>query len=259
VFHGHDAGGYRRGVVVEVGNARFWVEQDGDGPAILFLHFGLGDWRVFEPQLRALAGSFRCVAYDRRGHGRTESPEEPYADVDDAVGLLDALGIERAALVGLSGGGSIALSIAASHPDRVWALVHIAAPVAGIPWGLSPEHEAAYEAADTPEAEEAVDYAVWAPLGVEDHFRELRSQVREGGADRAPRPPVALEEVEAPTLVITARLDPPDLQASGREAARRIPTAQLVEVDSDHYLTLREPERVTKLIRDFLAPLAPQQ
>jgi pimeloyl-ACP methyl ester carboxylesterase len=177
--------------------------------------------------------------------------------VEDAIGLLDALGIDRAALVGLSGGGSLALGVAAADPDRVWALVHIAAPVPGMPWGLSAEHEAAYDAAATPEAEEAVDFMVWAPLGVEDHFRDLRAQVHEG-PEPARRSPIVLEDVRVPTLAITAKHDPPQLQDAGRTVATRVPGAQLVEVESDHYLTLREPERVTQLIRDFLAPLRPR-
>src|SRR3954452_24946723 len=74
-------GGYRRPMYVEVNNARFWVEEAGDGPAVVFLHFGLGDSRVFAPELRALADEFRCVAYDRRFFGRTEAPAEPYSDV----------------------------------------------------------------------------------------------------------------------------------------------------------------------------------
>lgn len=243
-------------MVVEANHARFWVEQRGDGPPIVFLHFGLGDWRVFEPQVRALADTFRCVAYDRRFVGRTEAPNEPYDDVADVIGVLDALAIERVALVRLSGGGSLALSVAAAYPGRAWALVHIAAPVPGLPWGLSDDQEAAYEAAGTPEAEMAVDFEVWAPLGVEDIFRDLRLQVRDGG-EPARRPPVILEDVQVPTLAITAKHDPPRLQESGREAARRIPSAQLVEFDSDHCLTLRQPDRVTQLIRDFLTPLAP--
>ena len=243
-------------MVVEANTARFWVEQRGDGPPVIFFHFGLGDWRVFEPQLLALADAFRCVAYDRRFVGRTEAPDEPYDDVADAIGVLDALAIERAALVGLSGGGSIALSVAAAHPERAWALVHIAAPVPGIPWGLSEDQEAAYEAAGTPEAEMAVDFQVWAPLGVDDLIRDLRLQVREG-PEPARRAAVSLEHVQVPTLAITAQHDPPRLQESGREAARRIPGARLVELDSDHYLTLRQPDRVTQIIRDFLEPLAP--
>jgi pimeloyl-ACP methyl ester carboxylesterase len=236
---------------VEANNARFWVEEAGAGPAVLFLHFGLGDSRVFEPELRALADEFRCVSHDRRFFGRTEAPTEPYSEVDDTIALMQALDIDRAALVGLSGGGKLALDVAAAHPERVWAVAHIAAPVSGIAW--AEELEAVYAGADTPEQELEVDLKVWAPLGAEDFFRELLLQARGSDAEAAKPPPVDLESLRVPTLVITAEHDPPSLQRSGREAARRIPGARLVEVDSDHYLTLREPELVTRLLREFLA------
>jgi 3-oxoadipate enol-lactonase len=236
---------------VEVNNARFWVEDVGDGPALLFLHFGLGDHRVFDPELHALADEFRCVAYDRRFFGRTEAPEEPYSEVQDAIALLDALGVERAALVGLSGGGKLALDIAFAHPQRVWAVAHIAAPVSGIPWG--DELEAAYAGADTPEQEMEADLKVWAPLGAEELFRELLLQARPSDAEAAKPPAVELEALRTPTIVLTAKHDPPSLQNCGHEAARRIPGARHVEIDSDHYLTLREPELVTRVLREFFA------
>jgi 3-oxoadipate enol-lactonase len=236
---------------VEANNARFWVEEAGDGPAVVFLHFGLGDSRVFEPELRALADEFRCVAYDRRFFGRTEAPAEPYSDVDDAIAVLDALDIDRAALAGLSGGGKLALDIAAAHPERVWAVAHIAAPVSGIPWG--DELEAAYAGADTPEKEMEADLKVWAPLGAEELYRELLLQARRSDVEAVKPPPVEPETLRVPTLVVTAEHDPPSLQNCGREAARRIAGARHVEVDSDHYLTLREPELVTKLLREFFA------
>jgi len=236
---------------VEVNNARFWVDEAGDGPTVVFLHFGLGDSRVFEPELRALADEFRCVAYDRRFFGRTEAPAEPYSDVDDAIAILDALDVERAALVGLSGGGKLALDIAAANPERVWAVAHIAAPVSGIPWGN--ELEAAYADADTPEREMEADLKLWAPLGAEELYRELLLQARASDVEAVKPPPVALQALRVPTLVLTAKHDPPSLQNCGREAARRIPGARHVEIDSDHYLTLREPELVTRLLRDFFA------
>ena len=244
---------------VEANNARFWVEQAGEGQPVVFLHFGLGGWRVFEPELRALADRFRCVAYDRRFVGRTEAPAEPYSDVEDVIALLDALGIEQAALVGLSGGGKLALDVAFAHPERVLALVHIAAPVTGVPW--AEELEELYAGADTPEQEMAVDFQVWAPLGVDDLIRELRQEVHADPEEAvsAKSPPVELEEVRVPTLVIVAKHDPASLQNAGREAARRIPGARLLEVDSDHYVTLREPELLAGVLSDFLASAAPQE
>ena len=238
---------------VEANNARFWVEEAGEGEPVVFLHFGLGGRRIFEPELRALADEFRCVAFDRRFVGRTEAPAEPYSEVEDVLGLLDALGIEQAALVGLSGGGKLALDVAFAHPARVRALVHIAAPVTGVPW--AEDLEEVYAGAETPEQRLAVDFEVWAPLGADDLIRELRAEVHDEPEEAvsAANPPVDLEAVPVPTLVIVAKRDPASLQSSGREAARRIPGARLVEVDSDHYLTLREPELISRLLREFLA------
>ena len=65
-----------------------------------------------------------------------------------------------------------------------------------------------------------------------------------------------LDELSVPTLVVLATHDPPELRKVGTHAARRIPGAQLVDVDSDHYLTLREPELVTPLLEDFLVAAA---
>jgi 3-oxoadipate enol-lactonase len=243
-------------VYVEVNNARLWVEDDGDGPAILFLHGGLGDSRLWEPVAARLADAFRCIRYDLRFYGRSEGPPEEWSSLDDAVGVLEALGVERSAVVGLSLGGGLALDLALAHPERVSALVHVAGGVTGMPMSLSPEQEAAYDAVDTPEAEMDVDFQIWAPLGVDDTLRELwhgtleaRGGLPEGAAPR-PRPDADLAQLSVPTLVISARHDPPSLQ----EIARRIPATTFVEIDSDHYLTLREADEVARLIREFLSP-----
>ncbi len=243
---------------VEVDNARVWVEDEGDGPPILFLHGGLGDRRLFDPQRRALAGEFRCIAYDRRLWGRSETPSTPSSFVDEAVGVLDALGVEQAALVGLSLGGGLALDVAAAHPDRVTKVVHVAGGASGMPVDpYTPEQSEIFESGTLAE-KMAADFAVWAPLGSEPLFEELwlaTPDARElpDDLELRPAPPLVPEQVARPTLVVVALHDPPAQQAVGRELARRLPDARLVEVDSDHYLTLREPELVTGLIREFLA------
>ena len=75
-----------------------------------------------------------------------------------------------------------------------------------------------------------------------------------------PRPAThtRLAEIEAPTLVVVATHDPPGLKAADRRVASEVPGARLVEVDSDHYLTLREPEQVSELLREFLLSASPQ-
>ena len=253
---------------VDVNGARLWVEQQGDGPAVLFVHGGLGDSRLWEPQARALASRFRCIRYDLRFWGRSESPGVEFSSVDDAIGVLDALDVDRAAIVGLSLGGGLALDVALARPDRVWALVHVAAGVTGLPVEpYSAEQVAAYEAAEGRgdlDTMMEIDFAVWAPLGADAHLRELWRATPDArgvpdGATPGPRTPAhdRLEQVAVPTLVIVPTHDPPAQRKVGAAVARRVPGAQLVEIDSDHYLTLREPDSVTAAIESFLTASSP--
>jgi 3-oxoadipate enol-lactonase len=245
---------------VDVNGARLWVEQEGDGPAVLFVHGGLGDSRLWAPQAHALAACFRTIRYDLRLWGRSESPGMTFSAVDDLIGVLDAVGVERAALVGLSLGGGLALDAALAHPNRVWAVAHIAGGVTGMPVNpYTPEQEAAFEAAlergDLETAME-IDLAVWAPLGADDELRELWRFTPDArgvpdGMDLLRPDPIhdRLGELAVPTL---ATHDPPEFRAAGAHVARQAPGARLVEVDSDHYLTLREPELLTRLLEEFL-------
>jgi 3-oxoadipate enol-lactonase len=228
-------------VYVDVNNARLWVEDDGEGPAILFLHGGLGDARLWEPVAGRLRDSFRCIRFDVRFFGRSEGPDEEWSAVDDSIGVLDALGVPRAAAVGLSMGGGIALRVAQEHPDRVTAVVHVAGAVG--PFELE-----GYDPGETRESEMRADFAVWAPLGVEEGYEEMWFATPE---DTPPQRRAALdvETIAAPIYVVTARHDP----AVFRAMAEELPAVRRVDVDSDHYLTLREPDAVAGLIREFLA------
>ncbi|MSU92260.1 3-oxoadipate enol-lactonase [Rhodobacteraceae bacterium 2CG4] len=102
--------------------------EDGapDGPPVLLLHaLGL-DHRVWDPLLPHLPPDLRLIRCDLRGHGRSTVPPAPYgmqALVHDAAGLLDALGVSDAVVVGLSLGGLVAQGLAAERPDLVAALV----------------------------------------------------------------------------------------------------------------------------------------
>ena len=250
---------------VAVNGARLWVEDAGQGPAVLFVHGGLGDSRLWEPQARSLASRFRTIRYDMRFFGRSESAGVEYSPVDDLFAVLDTLGVKRAALVGLSLGGGLALDATLAHPDRVWALAHVAAGVTGMPVNpYSAEQVAAYEAAEKRGDQAAmmdVDFAVWAPLGATDAFRELWRATPDanGVPDRTkarPRVPAVLDAVRVPTLVIVPSHDPVAQREVGAAVARQIPGARFIEVESDHYVTLREPGLVTKLLEEFLAKAA---
>lgn len=114
-----------------------YYDDHGDphAPAVVLLHHGLGSTYSWKEQVGALArAGWRVVAYDRWGYGQSSGRPaldlpEFTDDLDDLEALLDALQIERAALVGHSDGGTIAICYAARRPERVTALVTIAAHI----------------------------------------------------------------------------------------------------------------------------------
>ena len=111
------------------------VESTGTGTPLLFIHEFAGDHRSWEPQVRLFGRGYRCVTYAARGYPPSGVPADPAAysqqrAVDDAVAVLDGLGIGRAHVAGLSMGGFTALHLTLRHPDRVISAV-VAAPATG--------------------------------------------------------------------------------------------------------------------------------
>src|SRR5437773_1743127 len=99
----------------------FYVEAGAGDPLVLVMGFG-GDHLAWGLQIPAFAAKNRVVAFDNRGVGQSDAPDAPYTTpmmADDTVGLMDALGIARAHVCGVSMGGMIAQEIALRHPGRV--------------------------------------------------------------------------------------------------------------------------------------------
>ncbi|MDF1719703.1 MAG: 3-oxoadipate enol-lactonase [Minwuia sp.] len=99
---------------------------EADLPAIAFANSLGTDFRIWDDMVAGLRGRFRCIRYDKRGHGLSDAPDAPYAmddHVGDLVALLDHLAVPSAIICGLSVGGMIAQGIAASHPDKVRAVI----------------------------------------------------------------------------------------------------------------------------------------
>ncbi len=120
-----------------INGRRLYVEIYGqdETPPVVLLHHGLGSTRAWQAQVPTLVeAGFRLVVYDRWGYGLSDSRPvmlEPSfnEDIQDLLALLDLLGIEQAALVGHSDGGTISLKFAALYPQRVCCLVSVAAHV----------------------------------------------------------------------------------------------------------------------------------
>lgn len=252
---------------MEVGAARLWIDEAGSGPAVLLLHGGLGDSGLWEPVAPLLAERFRTIRTDLRFFGRSTGPAAPWSWEADVIGILDELELERVALVGLSLGGKLALDVALAHPDRLWALVHVAGGVGGHESAAyTEEQEARYEAAESERDLDAmmdVDFEVWAPLGADERMAELWYATPDATGlppGIGPLPPAIvarekLGELAVPTLVVTVSHDPAGFREGGLVLAREAPNTRHVELDSDHYVTLREPELVARTLLDFLTTL----
>jgi pimeloyl-ACP methyl ester carboxylesterase len=102
----------------------YFVEAGGGDPLVLVMGLG-ADHLAWGFQFQVFAERYRVIAFDNRGAGQSDAPDRPYTTrmmADDTVGLMAALGIERAHVLGVSLGGMIAQEIALNHPSRVRSL-----------------------------------------------------------------------------------------------------------------------------------------
>jgi pimeloyl-ACP methyl ester carboxylesterase len=109
----------------ELDGVNLYYEEHGDGSPVVFLHGAGSNHLAWWQQLPVFSQQYRCIAIDHRGFGQSvdASGESAVRFGDDLAGLLDHLGIERAALVCQSMGGNTAMRFAVKHPQRVIALV----------------------------------------------------------------------------------------------------------------------------------------
>ncbi|WP_028932381.1 alpha/beta fold hydrolase [Pseudonocardia spinosispora] len=114
---------------MQVNGKELAVEVDGDGPAVLFVHGLGGTSNFYQVQADALADRCQVIRVDSAGAGRSPVAEgiSVSAHADDLVGVLDALGVESAAVVGHSMGTLVVRELAARHPDRVRSLALLGA------------------------------------------------------------------------------------------------------------------------------------
>src|SRR5215212_11565245 len=113
--------------IANVNGARIAYDVVGSGPPVLLLHAGIGDRRMWDAQVPVFAEHFTVIRFDARGFGETRKPDAPFSSYADPIGLLDHLGISRAHFIGVSMGSETAIEAAIAAPERVSALVAVAA------------------------------------------------------------------------------------------------------------------------------------
>jgi 3-oxoadipate enol-lactonase len=265
---------------VSSGAAKIYFESAGTGPDLVFVHAGVSDSRMWDPQFDAFAASYRVVRYDHRGFGKFKMPEGAYALRDDLLAVLRYLGIEKATFVGCSMGGGTVIDFALEHPEMVTALVLVGSGLSGWndPSQLSrdtikywTELMIAVQDGDVDRACE-MDAKYW----LDGPTREA-SQIDRAYRDRArelhrenfslanfarveePLKPLAigrLNEIAVPTLVVIGDHDSDDLIKLADRLAGEIPHARRITIkDSAHLPSLEHPAEFNGLLTDFLTRL----
>jgi 3-oxoadipate enol-lactonase len=120
---------------LDVNGASLYYETDGasEHPALLLIHAGIANLRMWDPQIAALAAHHFVVRFDTRGYGRSETQNVDFSNRADALAVLDHVGVHKATIIGCSRGGSIAIDLAVESPGRVLGLVAIGSGPSGFP------------------------------------------------------------------------------------------------------------------------------
>jgi len=219
-----------------------------------------------------MASFCRLVLYDKRGQGLSDRPPGPPTleqSMEDARTVLDEVGVERAAVYGISEGGPMSALLAASHPERVAALILYgtwARIISGpdYPQGLPIDQVDTFMERMRGHWGEPAGLKLWAPSLVDDPevrrwwARLLRSGIAPGGTESLLRLYTgidvrhALPAISAPTLVMHRRGDRLMPQAAGRAVAECIPGARFIELDGDDHLPIADPGQIVDEIEEFL-------
>ena len=263
---------------VRAGDIDIFYETSGEGePLVLIMSMG-SDLSGWASQIPHFSKEYRVVAFDNRGSGRTDAPDEPYTIAmmaDDTAALMDALGIESAHILGKSMGGYIAEELAIRHPARVQSLV-LAATSVGPYIAETPVLERWVKAA-TPGMNRTTLFQLMLPFIFTDASFENTENVRMAVETIASRPqatpPYALErqftacaehsargrtaEVKAPTLVLAGSNDLFVPFSLSRELAEVFPRGRLVVLEGGgHELNVDVPEKFNRAVLRFLAEIS---
>ena len=237
-----------------------WYEDHGKGPAVLLTHGYSATSRMWAPQVRGLAERFRLITWDLRGHGRSDSPDDPAAYgekrcVDDMSAILDACGVERAAIGGLSLGGYLSLAFHLELPVRVRALLLFDTgpgyrnEEGRRRWNALAE---SYARAFEERGLAALGSGAEVRAGEHRSARGLALAARGMLAQRDARVIDSLPEIRVPTLVLWGARDEAFFKPSEYMAAK-IPAARRVILPgAGHAANLDQPQAFNVAVAEFL-------
>ena len=244
----------------------------GEGFPIVFIHGLAGDMNAWKPQVEVLRHRFRCITFDNRGAGSSTQRDEPITTLDmahDTLGLMEALGVEKAHVVGRSMGGAIAQHLALLRPGAVETLVLCASfakldPMGErvltlmrqvLEWRGSWADHAAHSVPhfvspaffnERPEVVSAIESLIASTDRLPAcYIRQNHACLQHDTLDR-------LESIVQPTLIMAGGRDPIcSLTATGWMAQAVPRSRTVVFEDSSHFFLIEEPERFIETLSSW--------
>ncbi len=249
--------------------------DQGDGPAVLFIHGsgpGVSAWANWRLTIPALSRSYRVIAPDMVGFGFSDRPKGvQYSKetwIAQAIGLLDALGIDKADVVGNSFGGAIALGMAIRHPKRVGRLALMGAVGVSFPitpgldavWGYEPSFEAmrklldifAYDRSLVNDELAELRYRASIRPGFQESFSAMFPAPRQRWVDALASLEADIRAVPHETLIIHGRDDKVIPLSNALTLLKWIERSQLhVFGRCGHWVQIEHAARFAKLLDGF--------
>jgi pimeloyl-ACP methyl ester carboxylesterase len=243
---------------VEHEGARIWFATYGSGSPVILLHGGLGHSGNWGYQVSALVKSgYRAILIDSRGHGRSTRDTRPYSYelmASDVLAVMDALHLEKAALVGWSDGACTALILAAKAPSRVAGVFFFACNMD--PSGVRPFEE-------TPTlnrcfSRHAKDYAGLS--ATPEQFKEFVADVSLMQRTQPNYSAHDLAKIRVPVTIVQSEHDEFIQRAHAEYLAQAIPQAELIVLnDVSHFAPLQRPEQFNAAILEFAGKVLPRE
>jgi pimeloyl-ACP methyl ester carboxylesterase len=258
--------------------AQIHWEEHGSGPqAVVFAHGLLFSGRMFDAQVEALEGRYRCITFDFRGQGDSEVTASGY-DMDtltgDAAALIEALGLAPCHFVGLSMGGFVGMRLAIRRPELLRSLILLDTSADPEPEENAPRYRLLNFIArwfglrlvagrvmrilfgrsflGDPARREQRE--LWRRRLIANHRIGI-SRAVDGVIDRAGVYD-QLDRIAVPTLVVVGDEDAATIPEKAERIHRRIPGSKLVMIPgAGHSSTIEEPEAVNRALEEFLASL----
>jgi 3-oxoadipate enol-lactonase len=268
-----------------VHGGKLYYEISGTGYPLILLHAGIANLRMWDEQVEEFSKHYQIICYDARTFGKSTSEAVEFSNRQDLLDLLNHLKIDKAHVLGISRGGSIAMDFTLELPTKVSSLIMAASHPSGFDYTDDSDIEKTYFARDealskkrNAKAIAELDVEMWVDgpgqqLGraaesvrqkihamMLEHYQDYFAAFSDKEPISVPLEPPAtqrLASITVPTLIITGSLDFSYTFAAAKVMTRDIPRAKHVGIsDVAHMVNMEKPEEFNKVVLEFLQHLS---